>query len=130
MQRERVFSGAPWETKVGYCRAIKAGDHVYVTGTAPVDEKGSTFAPGDPYGQTKRCFKIIESSLARLGVSLSQVVRTRLFVTDISHWEAYGRAHHEFFKDFPPTTSMIEVKGLIEPEMLIEIEADAYIGDQ
>jgi enamine deaminase RidA (YjgF/YER057c/UK114 family) len=122
---ERTFSGAPWEQQVGYCRAVRAGDHIYVTGTAPVGEDGETFAPGDGYAQTKRCLEIVEKALADLGADRTRVVRTRLFVTDISRWEEYGRAHREFFADHPPATTMVEVKSLIDPQMLIEIEADA-----
>ena len=123
---ERVFSGAPWELQVGYCRAIRAGDFIHVTGTAPVADDGSTFAPGDGYAQAKRCFEIIERALRELGVDLSHVVRTRMFVTDISRWAEYGRAHAEAFADNPPATTMVEVKSLIDPAMLIEIEAEAY----
>lgn len=129
MSFKRVFTEAPWEKKIGYCRVLKAGDHVYVTGTAPV-EKGKTYAPNNGFEQARKCFEIIRDSLAKIDVSMSKVVRTRMFVTDISKWEEYGRAHAEFFKDHPPTTSMIEVKGLIDPEMLIEIEADAYVGKE
>jgi isochorismate pyruvate lyase len=125
MEFERTFSGAPWESRVGYCRALRAGQHIYVTGTAPVAEGGGVFAPGDAYAQAKRCFEIIESALANLGADLSCVVRTRMFVTDISRWQEYGKAHGEFFGVHPPATTMVEVKALIEPEMLIEIEADA-----
>lgn len=124
-QFQRVFSGAPWEAQVGYCRALKAGGQIHVTGTAPVDPEGGVHAPGDGYRQTRRCFEIIESALAELGVGLDAVVRTRMYVTDISRWEEYGRAHREFFADHPPATTMVEVSGLIDPEMLIEIEADA-----
>lgn len=127
MEFKRVFSGALWEKKVGYCRVLKAGDHVYVTGTAPVED-GKTFAPGKSYEQAKKCLEIIRDSLAKLDVPMSKIVRTRIFVTDISRWEEFGRAHAEFFIEHPPTTSMLEIKGLIDPEMLIEIEADAYIG--
>ena len=101
-----------------------------MTGTAPVDEQGKVCFTGDGYKQAKRCLEIIENSLAKLDVSMAKVVRTRMFVTDISRWKEFGRAHAEFFSEHPPTTSMIEVKGLIDPEMLIEIEADAYLGDQ
>ncbi len=128
MSFKRTFTNAPWEKKVGYCRALKAGDHIYITGTAPVGEDGNTFAPGDAYSQAKKCFEIIESTLAELLVPLSKVVRTRMFVTDISKWEAFGKAHHEAFSEFPPATTMVEVKQLIDPQMLIEIEVDAYIG--
>jgi isochorismate pyruvate lyase len=122
---ERAFSGAPWESRVGYCRALRAGDLVFVTGTAPVAEAGGVHAPGDAYAQTRRCLEIIDGALRQLGADLSAVVRTRMFVTDISRWEEYGRAHREAFADHPPATTMVEVKALIDPRMLIEIEADA-----
>lgn len=121
----RVFSGAPWESRVGYCRAIRSDSLIFVTGTAPVDESGGVFAPGDAYAQARRCFQIIERALLGLGASMADVVRTRMFVTDISRWEEFGRAHHEFFADHPPATSMVEVRRLIHPAMLIEVEADA-----
>jgi len=124
---KRVFSDAPWEEKVGYCRALQVGELIFVTGTAPVAEEGGVHAPGDAYEQAKRCFELIERALAGLGADLSHVVRTRMFVTDVSRWEEYGRAHHERFAAHPPTTTMVEVKGLIDPEMLIEIEADAVL---
>ncbi len=125
MSFERVFSGAPWESKVGYCRAVKAGDHIFISGTAPVDDQGDVFAAGDGYAQSKRCLEIIDKALRELGVSRSAVVRTRMFVTDISRWEEYGRAHGEFFAEHPPATSMVEVRSLIHQDMLIEIEVDA-----
>ncbi|MBT4496933.1 MAG: RidA family protein [Gemmatimonadetes bacterium] len=125
MNFERTFSGAPWEQQVGYCRAVRAGDHIYVTGTAPVGEDGATFAPGDGYAQTQRCLEIVEKALADLGADRSCVVRTRMFVTDITRWEEYGRAHRDFFADHPPATTMVEVKSLIDPQMLVEIEVDA-----
>lgn len=128
MEFERTFSGATWEARVGYCRALRAGSHIYVTGTAPVAEGGGVHAPGDAYAQARRCFEIIERALEDLGADMTCVTRTRLFVTDISRWEEFGRAHREFFGDHPPTTAMIEVKALIDPGMLIEIEADAYAG--
>ena len=128
MTLQRTFSGAPWEKQVGYCRALRAGDHVYVTGTAPVAEGGGVHAPGDAYAQARRCFEIIGRALADLGADLSQVVRTRMFVTDISRWAEIGRAHREVFGDHPPATTMVEVKALIDPAMLIEVEADAVIG--
>ena len=124
MNFKRTYSGAPWEKKVGYCRALRAGGHIYVTGTAPVKD-GVVFAPGDAYAQTKRCFEIIEKALADLGALRCDIVRTRMFVTDISRWEEFGRAHREFCGDHPPATSMIEVKSLIDPAMLVEIEVDA-----
>ncbi len=125
MEFRRTFTGAPWESKVGYCRALRAGDHIYVTGTVSVAEDGGVHAPGDAYAQTRRCFEIIERALGNLNADLSQVVRTRMFVTDISRWAEFGRAHGEFFGKHPPATTMVEVKALIDPEMLIEIEADA-----
>ena len=129
MTIQRVYSKAVWEEKVGYCRALKAGNHVYVTGTAPVDESGrGVHAPGDGYAQAKRCLELIERALAQLGASRANVVRTRMFVTDISRWAEYGRAHAEFFAEEKPATTMVEVKALIDPRMLIEIEADAFIG--
>lgn len=125
MEFQRTFSGAPWEKRVGYCRALRAGDQIYVTGTAPVDKNGDCYAPGDAYAQTKRCFAIIRQALTDLGAGMECVVRTRLFVTDISRWEEYGRAHGEVFSGNPPATTMVQVSSLIDPEMLIEIEADA-----
>ncbi len=124
---ERTFSGAPWEGSVGYCRALKAGNHIYVTGTAPVGDDGAVFAPGDAYAQARRCLDIIRRALDNLGADTSSIVRTRMFVTDIARWEEYGRAHGEFFAEHPPATTMVEVGRLIEPEMLIEIEADAVV---
>lgn len=128
MSFQRVFSGAPWESHVGYCRALRAGDRIFVTGTAPVAEDGSVHAPGDGYRQATRCLEIIRSALERLGGNLSDVTRTRMFVTDIDQWEAFGRAHAEAFGPSPPTTTMVEVRRLIDPAMLIEIEADAVVG--
>lgn len=128
MSFERVFSGAPWEASVGYCRALRAGDRVFVTGTAPVAEGAGIHAPGDAYGQARRCFAIIEEALSGLGATLADVTRTRMFVTDIDRWEDYGRAHAEAFGKHPPTTTMVEVRRLIHPDMLIEIEADAVVG--
>lgn len=129
MSFQRVFSKAPWEKSVGYCRALKAGNQIYVTGTAPVDESGEgVHAPGDPYAQAKRCLELIERALHGLGADRSNIVRTRMFVTRIQDWAEYGRAHGEFFREHPPTTSMIGVSALIDPQMLIEIEADAVVG--
>jgi enamine deaminase RidA (YjgF/YER057c/UK114 family) len=128
MTTQRVFSAAPWESKVGYCRAIRVGDLIFVTGTAAVDDNGKTFEPGNAYGQATRCLLLIERALKGLGADLSSVVRTRMFVTDISKWQEFGRAHGETFRDFPPATTMVEVKSLIESDMLIEIEADAVVS--
>jgi len=129
MNFERVFSKAPWEDKVGYCRALKAGNHIYVTGTAPIDEAGTgVHKPGDAYAQALRCLELIERALGKLGASRKDVVRTRMFVTDISRWADYGRAHGEFFRSHKPATTMVEVKALIDSKMLIEIEADAVVA--
>ena len=127
MPFQRTFSESPWEPEVGYCRAVRAGDHIYVTGTAPVADGGGVHAPGDAYGQARRCFELIERALSNLGASMTDVVRTRMFVTDITRWDAFGRAHKEFFADHPPATTMVEVRALIDPAMLIEIEADAVV---
>jgi enamine deaminase RidA (YjgF/YER057c/UK114 family) len=125
MAFQRSFSGAPWEEHVGYCRALRAGDRIFVTGSAAVNADGSVHAPGDGYEQALRCLHIIDAALADLGAGVEHVTRTRMFVTDIDRWKEYGRAHSEIFGDHPPTTSMIEVRRLIHPDMLIEIEADA-----
>ena len=124
---QRVFSGAQWEPIVGYCRAVRAGQHIYLSGCAPVAEGGGVAAPGDAYGQAKRCLEIALKALAQLGAGPERVVRTRMFVTDISRWQEFGRAHGEVFAKHPPATSMVEVKALIDPQMLIEIECDAVV---
>ena len=128
MNIQRHFTGTEWEPKVGYCRAIKAGNMIYLSGTAPVGEDGNTHAPGDGYAQARRCFEIVESAIEVMGAGRQQVVRTRMYVTDISRWQEYGRAHQEFFGEHPPVTTMVEVKGLIRPDMLIEVEVEAFIG--
>ncbi len=127
MNVRRVFSGAEWEKKVGYCRAVLASNQVFVSGTAPVAPGGGTYAPGDAYAQARRCFEIIGQALQELGVSRTAVTRTRMFVTDISRWAEFGRAHQEFFGAAPPATTMVEVRKLISDDMLIEVEADAVI---
>ena len=126
--RQRVQSGAPWETQVGYCRAIRAGAHIYVTGTVPLEPDGSPHAPDDAYRQAKRSLQIIESALTELGATRADVVRTRMFVTDIARWADFGRAHAEFFGEHRPATTMVEVRRLISDDFLIEIEADAVVG--
>jgi len=127
MQRTNYSSGAKWEEIVGYSRAVRIGNIVEVTGTVAVDENSRLVGKNDAYGQTKFIIEKIEKVLQRAGAKLSDVVRTRMFVTDISRWEEYGKAHGEFFKDIKPCTSMIEVKGLIAPEYLVEIEATAIL---
>ena len=124
---QRVYSGAPWEKHVGYCRALKVGNQVFVTGTAPVEPDGTVHAPGDGYRQTVRCLEIIREALAELGVGMERITRTRMFVTDVDRWKEFGRAHAETFGGHPPTTTMVEIRRLIHPDMLIEIEADAVI---
>ena len=125
----RSFSGAPWESRVGYCRALRAGNRVWITGTASVAEDGSVYGVEDGYQQAMRCFDIIRDALATQGAEPRHVVRTRMFVTDIERWEEFGRAHQEVFGEHPPTTTMVEVSRLIDPDMLIEIEADAIVTD-
>jgi enamine deaminase RidA (YjgF/YER057c/UK114 family) len=126
--RINFSSGAKWEDIVGYSRAVKVGNVVEVTGTVAVDEDNNLIGEGSAYLQTKFIIQKIEAVLKQAGAELRHVVRTRMFVTDISQWEEYGRAHGECFKDIRPCTSIIEVKGLIGPEYLIEIEATAVIA--
>ena len=127
--RLNIHTGAPWESIVGYCRAVRVGSHVAVTGTAAVGENGEVVGVGNANVQTKRCLEIIEKALKDAGASLSDVVRTRIYVTDISQWEAVGRAHGEVFGEVYPATTMVEVSALIDPDMLVEIEADAIVTD-
>ena len=125
--RVNYSSGAVWEDIVGYSRAVKLGNHIEISGTVAADEDGNAIGRNDAYQQTIVALQIIEKTLKAAGASLENVVRTRMFVTDISRWEEYGKAHGEFFKNIKPCTSMIEVKSLIAPEYLIEIEATAIV---
>lgn len=128
MQRTNYSSGAKWEDIVGYSRAVKIGNVIEVTGTVAVDDNSNLIGGHDAYEQTKFIIQKIEKILQRAGASLKDVVRTRMFVTNISRWEEYGKAHGEFFKDIKPCTTMVEVSKLIAPEYLIEIEATAIIS--
>ena len=127
MEKQFYSSGTKWEPVVGYSRAIRVGNQIFVTGTTATDENGQIVGVGDGYTQTVQVIRNIERALNALGASLKDVVRTRMFVTDISRWQEYGRAHGEFFKDIRPCATMVEVRKLIDDRMLIEIEADAIV---
>src|SRR2546423_14034021 len=125
--RQKISSGAKWESIVGYSRAVRVGDRIYVTGTTALGDDGEVVGIGDAYAQTVQIFRNLERALNRLGAGLEHVVRTRMFVTDISLWEEYGRAHGEYLREVMPATAMVEVSRLIDPQMLIEIEVDAEL---
>ena len=124
-ERRKYSSGVKWESIVGYSRAVRVGTRIYVTGTTATDENGEIVGANDAYAQTVQAIKNIQRALKALDANLENVVRTRMFVTNISRWEEYGRAHGEFFGEISPATTMVEVSKLIDPRMLIEIEADA-----
>ena len=125
--RRRVSSASPFEKMFGFCRATRVGDHIHIAGTAPIGSDGSTVAVGDPEAQARRCFDIIGAALEELGGSYDDVVRTRMFLTDIDDWEAVGRVHGDYFRNIQPVSTMVAVARLIDPDWRIEIEADAVL---
>jgi len=125
--RQNISSGVKWEDIVGYSRAVRVGSRIYLTGTTAIDENGNLVGMDDGYAQTVQVIRNIERALKQAGGTLENVVRTRMFVTDISRWQEYGRAHHEFFNSIRPCATMVEVRALIDPRMLIEIEVEAEL---
>ena len=129
MKRENISSGTKWEPVVGYSRAVKVGNQVFIAGTTATTEEGSLIGVGDPYAQTVQIIRNIEKALKKAGGTLENIVANRIYVTHIEHWQEVGRAHGEYFKNIRPATTLVEVKGLVEPEMLVEIDSVAVLDE-
>ncbi len=130
MVRKNISSGSPMETPIGFSRAARIGNHIAVSGSAPIEPDGSTACPGDLYGQTKRCIEIMAAAIQEAGGTLQQVIRTRVYLIEISGWEEAARAHGEIFGDIRPACTFVEVSGLIRPNWLVETEADCVVDDE
>lgn len=126
--KQKISSGSEWESKVGYSRAVKTGNLIFVSGTTSIGENGDIIGKGDVYQQTKQCILNIERALKKAGASLEDVVRTRTFITDMDEWEAFGKAHGEFFGEINPAATLVEISRLIHPDLMVEIEVDAVIS--